>query len=424
LKELVHNNAVERVCSYCARRGRKAIAASSDVILAAIASAVFRFYADPTQAGVPYDGGFIVEPTYTADVLLSLPLACHADFFADVVDAFGDAAWVPAADGHWLADHEHVVLRDSWGKFVRAVKHETRFHFADAPPDPNAGPFELSPGQVLSTIGNVVVELGLVKTISAGVEVYRARQRDDPKAWQPDASTMGPPPPGLARAGRMNPAGIRYFYCTFERGTAVAEVASSPPLELVIAKYTTAHTLNVLDLCDLPGRPSLFDCSKALQYEWLTFLDGFVAEISQPVRKDGREHIDYVPSQVVCEWFAQAFQPPMPSGQLDGLIYPSAVARSGKNLVLFPSVRRYERAFSAVEFQSAEVVDLPDWDALRQPLARVGLDYSSSSRLRLLAYRASRKPTTTTWLDGAQGPLSDCAGTSDGDAFPTHAEMN
>ena len=363
LKQLIRDNADERACSYCARRGRKAIAAPAEVVLEAIAATVFRFYADPSQAGVPYDGGFIIEPTYTENVLLSLPLNCHADFFEAVVDAFGGAAWVPAAEGHWLTDHEHVILRDSWGGFVRAVEHETRFHFAVAPPDSSAGPLELSPGQVLSTIGNVVGGLGLIRTIAAGSTVHRARQRDDPKSWQPDATTMGPPPPELARAGRMNPAGISYFYCALERGTAVAEVVSSPPVELVIAEYKVMRELNVLNLCDLPDPPSLFDASKALEHEWHTFIDGFVAEISQPVRKDGREHIDYVPSQVVCEWFAQAFQLPDQAKPLDGLIYPSAVARNGKNLVLFPSTRGYERTFSTVEYLSSKVVNLPDWSA-------------------------------------------------------------
>lgn len=54
------------------------------------------------------------------------------------------------------------------------------------------------------------------------------------------------------------------------------------------------------------------------------FLWQFVNEISKPVAHDGSEHIEYVPTQVVSEYFAQAFQYAK-GKRIDGLIYPSAV---------------------------------------------------------------------------------------------------
>ena len=56
----------------------------------------------------------------------------------------------------------------------------------------------------------------------------------------------------------------------------------------------------------------------------------FVEAISTPVIKDGREHIDYVPSQVICEYLAQVFEPAEGS-KPGGLIYPSSVHDGGKN---------------------------------------------------------------------------------------------
>jgi hypothetical protein len=56
------------------------------------------------------------------------------------------------------------------------------------------------------------------------------------------------------------------------------------------------------------------------------------------VIKDGHEHIDYVPSQVICEYLAQVFDPGE-GVNLCGLIYPSAVHPDGKNLVVFPENR-------------------------------------------------------------------------------------
>ncbi|MDB5763955.1 MAG: hypothetical protein JWQ21_2950 [Herminiimonas sp.] len=110
---------------------------------------------------------------------------------------------------------------------------------------------------------------------------------------------MGAPPPEKARAGRMNPAGISYLYSALEASTAIAETASPPLVDVVIAVYETAQPFAVLDLSELPARPSIFDDAQRHNLEGLLFLEKFVQEISQPVRKDGSEHIDYVPSQVI-----------------------------------------------------------------------------------------------------------------------------
>ena len=61
----------------------------------------------------------------------------------------------------------------------------------------------------------------------------------------------------------------------------------------------------------------------------------FRDEISKTVAQDGSEHFEYVPTQVVSEYFAQAFT--FGAGKrIDGLVYPSAVEDGGKNLVVFP----------------------------------------------------------------------------------------
>jgi len=55
-----------------------------------------------------------------------------------------------------------------------------------------------------------------------------------------------------------------------------------------------------------------------------------------------------VPSQVVCEYLAQVFEP-TPGTRLGGLVYPSAVHPGGKNLVVFPD-DRYLETFNGVTF--------------------------------------------------------------------------
>lgn len=365
LKQVIRSGVTSKKCDYCGRRSRRTISSPVTLLMPVVYDTIRYFHEDPDRAGLPWDeGAFIIEPIPTQLVLLFLDFDCHADLFADVAQAFENADWVQAAGGHWCSSHVHEQLRDSWHSFVHAVKHETRFHFRSMNVSPVAGPQELAPGKVLAAIGQVVRRLKLIQTLPANTPVYRARVREDPTAWLPDLSTMGAPPAELSRAGRMNPPGISYFYSAMDQGTAVAETVSSPPVEVVLAAFTTARPITILNLCDLPDLPSVFDASRRLDYEWIKFLDGFVAEISKPVRKDGREHIDYVPSQVVCEWFALIFRPRGRKSRLDGLLYPSAVSSGGRNLVLFPTSRGYDRAFDSIEYVSATTRELPDWGAM------------------------------------------------------------
>ena len=70
------------------------------------------------------------------------------------------------------------------------------------------------------------------------------------------------------------------------------------------------------------------------------FLAHFAADISLPVSKDSLEHIQYAPTQVISEYFAQVFAPDGPDfPKLDGLKFRSAKCFDGKNLVLFPQNR-------------------------------------------------------------------------------------
>lgn len=192
--------------------------------------------------------------------------------------------------------------------------------------------------------------------------LHRARVRVPGSTWAPDAQTMGAPPSGLATAGRMNPPGISYLYCALERETALGELAPTPPTVLVAARFSLRSDVRVLNLCDLPPAPSVFDIARNDALEWLGFLRSFAREISKPVRKDGSEHVDYVPSQVVCEWFAQVYRDGRGRAPLDGVLYPSAVVPGGQNLVLFP--RRdasHTATFEAVELQSFDELELDNW---------------------------------------------------------------
>jgi hypothetical protein len=49
----------------------------------------------------------------------------------------------------------------------------------------------------------------------------------------------------------------------------------------------------------------------------------FMKDFTSPIDKDGREHIDYVPTQVVSEYF-RSYMKTSAGTKVDGIIYPSA----------------------------------------------------------------------------------------------------
>jgi hypothetical protein len=124
----------------------------------------------------------------------------------------------------------------------------------------------------------------------------------------------------------MSADGVSVFYGSFERATAVAEASVSMPpgreWVLTEAEWQCTRALQVLGLSELPPVPSIFEASG----EWrgaILFLREFVKSISAPVVHDGGEHIEYVPTLVLTEYFRKQVSAPDGS-PLDGMVYPSA----------------------------------------------------------------------------------------------------
>jgi hypothetical protein len=64
------------------------------------------------------------------------------------------------------------------------------------------------------------------------------------------------------------------------------------------------------------------------------FLRGFLDDFTQPIDREDRSHIDYVPTQIVTEYFRRVFV--LEDGKsLDGIVYPSSKANGHAAVVLF-----------------------------------------------------------------------------------------
>jgi len=354
LRKLVRDDLSACACDYCGRRSRSPIAASVNVLLEAIYPTVNAYFNEPNDAGVPFDEGeYFVEPWSIEEIFESFCLEERPELLQDLVyaDAYDDGR-APAADGHWASSHEHDLMMGSWQHFAHTVKHETRFHFANMPPSESGEPGDINICNWLPTLAKQLRPM--VVTLPVGTEVFRARVRWPKEHWSPTADQLTAPPPAKMKAGRMNPAGIRYLYTAFDRLTAMREVGvdRSTVDPVYVASFNLTRPLQVVDLTKAVRLPSVFDLAQKGRRERALFHYGFVREVSKRVVKDDLEHLSYVPTQVVCEYLAQVFN--TTSGErLVGLIYPSSVHKGGRNLVVFPSQEGLNEGFHGATFNGA-----------------------------------------------------------------------
>ncbi len=325
-------------CSYCDSE------ASADIslLLDAVRDAIRADYADPADVLI-YDGregGYQGEVWEGDEVVRDLLDGWTEDerLLDDVAGAFGDSSWTKR-DYYGLGPLE--VLRYGWSGFSDQVKYRTRYLFlqeigADAG-DPDAIP----PGQMLDALGKLFLEHNLFTALAARTEFVRARVV--PAGERPaTAAELGTAPPDRATSpNRMSPAGIPMFYAGFDDATAVLETYQPErggACQIALARFQNKRPLEVLDLTSLPEVPSQFDQARHLLRDPIAFLHSFEEDLTRPVERDGRAHVEYVPTQIVTEFVRHRLKTPGGS-MIDGIRYRSSRAKASAAVVLFADSR-------------------------------------------------------------------------------------
>jgi RES domain/HEPN/RES N-terminal domain 1 len=231
-----------------------------------------------------------------------------------------------------------AALAYSWETFCKLVKHESRFFFTRTAR--KTDDWELLPASnLLELIAEYAVAVGLVRTMPAGQTFYRARyQRPGERLRHP--RDLGPPTPEIAKQNRMSPAGIVMTYVSEDAATTLDETADKRGT-YAVGRFRTLRDIAILDLAQLPPIPSLFaEIPDTLPYDphrALRFLHRLSDDISRPIERDDRVHIEYVPTQVVTEFLRTAKLPERT--RLDGIRYRSSRRKGGVSLVAFADRR-------------------------------------------------------------------------------------
>ena len=134
----------------------------------------------------------------------------------------------------------------------------------------------------------------------------------------------------------MSPPGIVMMYVADDKQTALAETADKPGV-FALGEFVTKRDALLLDLTNLPRVPSLFeDILDTLEYDprpRILFLCKLSREISRPIARDDRVHIEYLPTQVVTEYLRTSAI--VDGKKVDGIRYRSSRNGVGTAMVLF-----------------------------------------------------------------------------------------
>jgi hypothetical protein len=332
LKRFIASKATQRQCSFC---GSRAKSAPLDDVADFIEGRMEEFYGKAVEQ-LPYEsreGGYQGGwHTDTNDLLfgnigLNLPKDHDGQLAQAILDEIGDDEW---CDYDWLTLSLDQSLKSGWSHFCANVKHTRRFFFHKLGGDDSGHPDDRSFFSLLFDIAKLADDLGLIKSIPAGYSLYRARPRVNTLVKYRTAEELGPPPEKLAtQTNRMNPPGIPMFYGAENAALAVAEIRNSL---FSLGRFKMNRDIRVLDLANLPKVPGFFSTASQRERLGLSFLREFSSLISEPVERDDRTHVDYIPTQVYTE-FLRDFR--FDGGAIDGIRYKSATDLTGANVVLF-----------------------------------------------------------------------------------------
>ena len=165
----------------------------------------------------------------------------------------------------------------------------------------------------------------LIDSLNKGCLIYRCVKYST-RLKKICLSKLASPPVQYATIpNRMSPAGVSMFYGSMDKQTPLDEAQNGSGNKYAyLGEFEFVKEIRVLNLVDIPRRPTIFDKS---DYWGIRFLHEFTKEVSKPI--SNRNTMEYVPTQVMTEFFRYNIKP-----SINGIVYMSSKNRT-KCCVLF-----------------------------------------------------------------------------------------
>ncbi len=336
VRRFITRNRSPGTCSYCNRAVK---VCTLDKVIGHVMESIRLEWGDPANEGLPYEtreGGWQVAKVYdTWELLEKLGLECSDDLLNTIAGAIHGSAWCEANPYSLPLDRTLVY---GWKSFCKFIIETARFVFykAENARYDHDQHDEMNPVDILEAIGGIVDHLKIVRVVPANSKIFRVRIVNS-EVRLTRAHELGSPPSHLATMpNRMSPVGISMFYGAFELDTAISETfdpTCAAGKKAACGEFTAIRELTVIDLSESFFVPSLFDPELQKFRPHYKFMRDFIADFCKPVERSQRAHADYVPTQVVTEYFRHVYRTPKGS-RVDGIIYPSS-KNGAKAIVVF-----------------------------------------------------------------------------------------
>jgi hypothetical protein len=342
VQSFIRKNATHMFCSYCGKSYKRKKCVNINTLANYLSQCIRTEFGDPDDEGVPYlskEGGYMTKTYDTYDIFEKNYLEFKNDEIKrDIVEeVFDNRLWC-RIDQFGVPQNKELYY--SWESFSEIVKYKTRYVFYKLPPQ-NKSVF--SPKsyvfKILDDISKIISEFNLYKVLPIGTEIYRGRFEN--KKIKADYIELGPPSLEHAtKSNRMSPAGIPLFYGSFFPETIEHELIyfdakmKNKRKFLTVGKFVTLRELTVIDFSNIPSIPGLFDLSRSHQRDSLLFLKEFVQDVSKPISNNGSEPIEYVPTQILTEYFRHVMKI-KGINRIDGFIYPCSKSHKLNSCTLF-----------------------------------------------------------------------------------------
>ena len=331
IKRFIRKNYQSGYCDYC-EENMKVV--SLEDLLEFMMMGISNFYEDAGNF-MSYngrEGGYLGE-TFTPDELIQECIELETDPFSlteDIINSIADIAWSEP-------DMYHDTIKDDliyrWSFFKNIIKHKSRYLFQkNGGIEDNENPY-----LILRELGRLISSFHLIKKLDRGTTIYRCRQHISTDLIRDKEKLVAPPDEFAIYPNRFSPSGISMLYSAFDLKTALLETISREDPKkksATISEFKLKKDIYIIDFSKLPELPSIFDYTKVKKHYPILFLYDLVKDLTKDIEKDGKEHTEYVPTQVVTEYFRFPFNKNK-QHKIEGIIYPSSKNREKCSSVIF-----------------------------------------------------------------------------------------
>lgn len=335
IKDFIIANSELEDCKFCNRKNLKVCDLGE--VIDFINGCLHKEFTDPNNGGVGWngrEGGWVGATIYDShEILEEVGLDADGDLFEEIANNLPNEQWCKR-DPYGLEEHEE--LRYDWESFCRFVKHKCRYLFLNTGTTKKGDPLyerEVFLAYILNHLNQNFVSFKLLKKLKKGTTFYRARYFDPQKPFPIDGKNLGPPPEQFASSSRLSAAGIPVFYAATDLETCLAELKIEKPSQAAVMKFELLEDIWIVDFNRLPPIPSIFDEYDFMERSNLKFLHSFLRDLTKLIDKDGKEHVEYVPSQVISENIRYNLNKGKSS--IQGIAYPSSVKRGATSYCLY-----------------------------------------------------------------------------------------